>query len=121
MPIILNIYLNFSNGRFHYQILSNWRFQWSKNVNVFYWFRMKIILQICNKISHTTGTFFLCAVLYVNHMLDHSLLCSSRMYNIDRQDENEGDTNEGSNEGKRRAGKIPWKIYDPPEPYVLYV
>ena len=63
-------------------------------------------------------------------MFDHSLLRSSRIYNVDvnldRQDDdkgndnNEGNNNEGDNkgDGKRRSGRIPWTIYDPPEPYV---
>ena len=76
MPIISNCFFEFLNSWFHYRIFPDRRFQWSKNVNVFYWFQMKSILQICTKISHPTGNFFLCAVFYVNHMFDHSLLRS---------------------------------------------
>ena len=35
------------------------------------------MLQICKKNSYPAGTFFLCAVFYVDHMCDHSLLLES--------------------------------------------
>ena len=35
------------------------------------------MLQACNKISYPSGTFFLCAVFYYNHMCDKSLLLAS--------------------------------------------
>ena len=69
-------------------------------------------------------------MFYANHRFYHSLLPSSKIYNVgvnvDRQDDdkgnnnNEGDNDEGNNkfDGKRSSGRIPWTIYNPPEPYV---
>ena len=81
---------------------------------------MKSILQICNKISHPAGTFFLCAVFYVNQIFNHILLCASGMYDVDvdvdfgldldRQDNekddnsDKGDDDEGSYKGKGEWG-----------------
>ena len=81
---------------------------------------MKIILQICNKISHPAGTFFLCAVFYVNQIFNHILLCASGIYDVnvdfsldlDRQDNekydnsDKGDDDEGSYKGKGE-----WRVW----------
>ena len=70
MPIISNCFF-LSNVRFNFRFLFNGKFQRSKNVNVFHWFQIKIILQVCNNIPDPARTFFLCAVFYVNQVCDH--------------------------------------------------
>ena len=111
MPIIFKSFLDFSKEWFNYQIFQTGNFSGQKSQCILY-VSHKSILQICNKISYPAGTFFLCAVFYVNHMCDHSLLCSTRMYNVDlnlhHQDGDKDDDDEGGKEGygKRRAGRI---------------
>ena len=78
MPIISNrLFFIFFERTISFSIFPNWRFQWSKNVNVFYRFPIKKAYCKYATKFQSSRTLFLCAVFYIDQMRIHSLVYSS--------------------------------------------